>query len=321
MRRLLLLPCNPPGRHLSEPSSSPLHIQGLGAIIDAYDAILVDQWAVMHNGMQPIPGALDALEAVVANGQWVVSLSNSSRSRRSTLENLAEMGFLPGTHFHGVVTSGCDVRDCLADRPDPFYAALGNRYYMMAWGNHRSLTEQLPGYEEVDDIEKADFIFCSGIDFGRTPADYRLVLEAALKRTTEANPKGLPMICSNPDKWSLAPDGKLYPCPGAIAELYEQLGGNVRWHGKPHRSAYMACARIIAELDAEAQRTTKKVLAIGDSLEHDIAGGDQFGHDTLLIGRGIHNSYFTPQATPAAQDQLYAQYGVRPTYVLHKLVW
>ncbi|MCH9779712.1 MAG: TIGR01459 family HAD-type hydrolase [Alphaproteobacteria bacterium] len=289
----------------------PTPITGLKDVIAHYDALLVDQWAVMHNGMAAIPGALDALEAAVASDKMVVSLSNSSRSRRGTLENLKEMGFEQNRHFHEVVTSGCDVRDCLTEKPDAFYQNLGTAYAMIAWGNHQTLTERLDQLTEVNDIEQAEFVFCSGIETGKTPEDYRPLLQRALERK-------LPMICSNPDKWSMAPNGKLYPCPGAVADKYETMGGFVRWHGKPHKAAYDACDRIRMRLGG---KRTDKVLAIGDSLEHDIAGGHNHGHDTLLITRGIHHQSFVGNSTAADHARLYDQYGVVPTYTTHKLQW
>ncbi len=69
--------------------------------------------------------------------------------------------------------------------------------------------------------------------------DYQEDLDKALAM-------GLPMICANPDIW--VPIGDVLAiCAGAFAEYYESKGGDVYWHGKPHRPIY---ERVFAGLEA-----------------------------------------------------------------------
>ena len=56
----------------------------------------------------------------------------------------------------------------------------------------------------------------------------------------------LPALCCNPDKLMLTPQG-LMPAPGAIAALYEELGGTVSWIGKPYPAIYREAARRIGD--------------------------------------------------------------------------
>ena len=76
-------------------------------------------------------------------------------------------------------------------------------------------------------------------------------------------------------------------CAGAIADLYEQMGGRVFWAGKPHLNAYETAHRI-----AEALRDTNvpraKCLVIGDAIRTDLKGAQNFGCDALFVASGIH---------------------------------
>ena len=70
-------------------------------------------------------------------------------------------------------------------------------------------------------------------------------------------------------------------CAGAIALGYEELGGEVRYHGKPHAEIYATCLAMI-EMPAHA-----RIAAIGDSLRTDIAGARAAGIDGLFITGGL----------------------------------
>ena len=73
------------------------------------------------------------------------------------------------------------------------------------------------------------------------------------------------MVCANPDLVVMH-GAKLALCAGALAQWYEEEGGNVRWHGKPYRSVYDTCLALLGIADRS------RILAVGDSLRTDIAG-------------------------------------------------
>jgi ribonucleotide monophosphatase NagD (HAD superfamily) len=102
-------------------------------------------------------------------------------------------------------------------------------------------------------------ISCTGLvdDERETAEDYRARLEVAASR-------GLPMICANPDRVVQRGD-KLIPCAGALADVYETLGGTVIMAGKPHAPIY---ALALAEAERRLGRPVDRarVLAIGDGV-------------------------------------------------------
>jgi ribonucleotide monophosphatase NagD (HAD superfamily) len=76
-------------------------------------------------------------------------------------------------------------------------------------------------------------------------------------------------------------------CAGALAALYETLGGRVLMAGKPHAPIYAAA---YAEAERLAGRPLSKdtMLAIGDGLPTDVKGAANEGLPVLFIASGIH---------------------------------
>ncbi|TGR16391.1 TIGR01459 family HAD-type hydrolase, partial [Mesorhizobium sp. M1C.F.Ca.ET.196.01.1.1] len=91
---------------------------------------------------------------------------------------------------------------------------------------------------------------------------------------------GVPCLCTNPDRIMLTKSGQRFGA-GRIAELYEELGGNVEWIGKPHRPIYDAALAMLGNPPRE------RVVGIGDSIEHDIAGASGAGLSSALVRSGI----------------------------------
>ena len=53
----------------------------------------------------------------------------------------------------------------------------------------------------------------------------------------------MPLLCLNPDRVSVQPDGTFALCPGAFAARYETMGGSVRTWGRPGAGIYAAAPR------------------------------------------------------------------------------
>lgn len=60
----------------------------------------------------------------------------------------------------------------------------------------------------------------------------------------------------------------LITMPGTLARCYQQQGGQVQLMGKPDPIIYSAAREMLPGAAGDPQQW----LAIGDSLEHDIAG-------------------------------------------------
>jgi ribonucleotide monophosphatase NagD (HAD superfamily) len=133
------------------------------------------------------------------------------------------------------------------------------------------------------------------------------------------------MLCANPDL-VVERGHALIPCAGAVAALYEEIGGEVFYAGKPHRPVYEeALRRIETALGRPVEPL--RVLAVGDAIRTDIAGAQRFGLPSLLVARGIHagemgigEGGLGPQLSSNVQDWLTRQ-SARPDAVIDWLVW
>jgi HAD superfamily hydrolase (TIGR01459 family) len=252
-------------------------IDGMRALMPAYDGFILDLWGVVHDGVAPFPGVLDCMGRLVAGGKRVVLLSNAPRRADDVIRRIAAIG-VPAGLYHGVMSSGEEAWQYLHDRTDPFYAALGRRCLQIGSERDLEIREGLD-LEFVAEPAGADFILNTGpAEWENTIEDYAPILAAARER-------GLPMVCANPDLVVIH-DGKPALCAGALAEHYETIGGQVRWHGKPYPSVYDSCVALLGI----AER--RRLLAIGDSLRTDIAGAGAAGTASLLIAGGIHAAEF-----------------------------
>jgi HAD superfamily hydrolase (TIGR01459 family) len=282
-------------------------IAGLAGIADRYDLFLVDQWGVLHDGETPLPGAIRALEGLRDMGKPVIILSNSARREQVGIANMERIGFGRSLYNH-LVTSGEEVWACLRTRSEPFYQSLGRRCFMFTWAGDRGLSE---GQDLVraDDIADADFILAAGAS-GKPLSQYEDLLRAAAAR-------GLPMVCANSDFTSLAPDGTMTICPGGIARRYEELGGRVRWHGKPGRSVYETCLALCPGAE--------RIIGIGDSLHHDIAGARNAGIDSAFVAGGIHmrelGIAYGETPDPDRLAALFEEAGQQPDYAMPVFRW
>ena len=79
----------------------------------------------------------------------------------------------------------------------------------------------------------------------------------------------------------------LIPCAGAIAKIYEELGGPVYWGGKPHPAAYGTAFKEAERLRGKAVGKDR-VLGIGDAVRTDLVSAQGAGVDALFVAGGIH---------------------------------
>ena len=282
-------------------------IRGLAAHFDGY---IVDQWGVLHDGTRPYPGALDCLEAMRGEGKHIVVLTNSGRPEAANVRLMEAMGF-PARLFDRFVCAGEDARQAIASRATPFHAALGRRCYPFTRGGDHALLDGLD-VEVVGRVEDAEFLVAIGIDSpARSLADYETELAAGVAR-------GLPMLCANPDLFRFSPHG-LIDATGVLARRYEELGGRVFHHGKPFPAIYRSCRAALATCSPQ------RVIAIGDSVEHDVLGATRAGQKSALIAGGVHAEAlgvaWGELPSPPAWRAFARTAPALPQYLLPAFVW
>jgi len=285
-----------------------INIKHLSEVIDQYDLLIIDQWGVLHNGQIGYDYAINCVKDLNKLQKKLIVISNSSKRKNTTIKRLPKLGFNK-SDFVEVLTSGEMIWQNLYTKSDDFFKQLGQKCYHIADRSKKDGIKFLDGlkYDFVENIEDADFILGCTTSPGLRTFDYVPLLEKAIK-------KNIPFICANPDYETIESSTEhLIICMGAVAELYKDFGGLVYIMGKPSIEIYMEATKNFKRIDK------KRMIAIGDSIHHDIKGAINFGIDSLLITSGIHKSIFD-QINPIwdDKDKNLLKYKIKPTYVCPK---
>ncbi len=283
---------------------------GLAEMADDYDLFILDLWGVVHDGVTVYPGAANCLRRLRRRGARVVLLSNAARLSASVAVHLTELGIEPEL-YDCLLTSGDATANIMASGATGTGADARPAYFHLGPERCRPTLDACGGREVT--IDAAEMIICTGLfdDETEQAEDYRGLLAAAVVR-------GLPMICVNPDVVANR-GGQIISCAGAVAALYEELGGTVQRFGKPFPDIF---DRLFAE-SPEIPRA--RAVMIGDSLATDIRGARRAGIDAIWIGGGIHAEALAlvpdGHLDQDTVDGVAEQSGERPKAMLPWLQW
>lgn len=286
----------------------PVALPHLSAVADDYDILLCDVWGVIHNGRESWPAACEALTRFNERGGHVVLVSNSPRPSSDVVSQLDTLD-VPRSSWKAFVTSGDATRAELAKRaPGPVWIIGPDRDAVLYEGL---------GLDTVARAEEAGFLSVTGPydDTTETPEDYRERLKPAVD-------KGLELICANPDRIVRRGDTIIY-CGGAIADLYEDMGGKVIMAGKPYAPIY-DLAMIEAERLMGRPVDRSRVLCIGDGVVTDVLGAEQQNLDCLFVAQGIHGDAAHDAEgalDPVGAGRLLVEEGTKARYAALDLVW
>lgn len=260
-------------------------IASFAEVSGRYDLALVDLWGCVHNGKQIYSAAESALVQFRKAGGCVVLVTNAPRTSTAVAERLQEMG-LSAEAYDGIATSGDAAQEAMV------MGAVGQRIWHLGPEKDESFFTDLPDWAkdrpaiERVSFEDAEGIVCTGPfnELTDTPENYR-------GRFLSAKARGLKLLCANPDIVVDYGDTRLY-CAGALAQLYDEMGGESLYFGKPHPPIYDLARRVAA--DHGVQLTADGTICIGDGLHTDILGGIGEGMETLFITGGLAASEFGP---------------------------
>jgi HAD superfamily hydrolase (TIGR01459 family) len=314
----------------------PIVHSSFGELVDQYDAFILDQFGVLHNGLHALDGAIETVEYLYGKKKKLIILSNTSAPSSNAITKLAKLGFR-NEWFVGAVTSGEEA----------------SRYIRNEYGNNDSVTKVLfltwdatvSDNPRLTASPQAFLDRCCNVQVTDSVADASVVIlhgsevwyrgEAAPQESlgsfiddggleiidpllTEFRALDLPMVCANPDRTVVTPSGGTAYMPGLIAQRYIDMGGNCRSFGKPNVQHFEACLETL-ELSSDSAR--RKVAHVGDSLHHDVAGASAAGISSIFISSGIHANQlqvsFGEMPTPDRLDQLFLDEGsIYPTHIV-----
>ena len=233
------------------------------ALPQRYRVILCDVWGVVHDGHTLYPGATERLRQWRDEGRFVLLITNAPRTAEAVAEHLERLQ-LPREAWDAIATSGDAGIDGLLALAQPvgFLGTAGDRSVLEGRGVR---------------ITREDFtdLAVTGLAEGRQCAeDYRRDLEAWAEI-------GVRFHCLNPDRVVIH-GGEPMVCAGALADIYEELGGRVIWYGKPSEPIYRRALQLAGNA------TPDEVLVVGDGLQTDMLGAARMGFDAVFVTGGIH---------------------------------
>lgn len=252
-----------------------IELDSLTAITDKYDLFIIDIWGVLHNGRHAFPEAIAALQFLKATQKNVLLLSNSPRRLANNKKQLASLGITTDL-YTSIYTSGEDCYQNLQYDPFKILKESDTTFYFIGLERDHDLLVDLSKFKQVEDINAAHFILCTGTQSDIETADHYMPLLKIAKA------KDLPFLCVNPDLEVVLGSHKIY-CAGAIAALYQTLDGRTHYFGKPFPDFYQTALKGYAEIPRS------RILAIGDALRTDILGACLQGIDSLLVMSGIQD--------------------------------
>ena len=280
-------------------------VNALSDISAQYDALFVDLWGCVHNGVCAFDAANKALIEYRAGGGIVVLVTNSPRPRAQVEQQLADFGVARDA-WDSIASSGDSARSAL------FLGSVGQKIYFIG-------TEaELPFFEPlklIDDpiqishvpIEEAEGIVCTGLPTADgTPDDVRAPL-------LYAKQKGLKLLCANPDIIVDRGDKREW-CAGAVAQAYGEMGGTSLYFGKPHAPIYDLARRRLSAIRPNIP--DDRILAIGDGITTDIQGAIGEGIDSLFITGGLaaKETATATQPDPEKLSQYVVEKQLDPTF-------
>ena len=251
-------------------------VSALSEISHQYDALFVDLWGCVHNGVAALPDAVAALQTYRKSGGKVVLVTNAPRPRNSVEKQLVHFG-VPGDAWDTIATSGDSARSAM------FRGVIGEKVYFIGEGRDQSFFKPLDLIEDPIEItqvplDEATGIVCLGpFDPMADPSEMR-------PQFLLAKQKGMKLLCANPDIVVDRGETREW-CAGALAALYTEMGGESLYFGKPHPPIYDLARRRLSALGKPI--ADDRILAIGDGVLTDVAGAMGEDIDSLFITGGL----------------------------------
>ena len=264
---------------------------GLSSIVDNYQLFYVDLWGVVHNGITLHTEAIKALQGITNKKKDYILLTNAPRPNHAVKSFLEKMGMQKEIRDH-VFTSGEAALMYLKKN------LSGKTFYHVGPPRDFDLFKDFEK-RKSENIENCDFILCTGLfdDHDKELTYYKNLFEKNLSKK---------MICTNPDLIVDRGNTREF-CAGSVAMVFEKMGGEVIYFGKPYPEIY----------NQSIDNKDKKILSIGDNLNTDIRGANLLNYDSLLISNGIHKNEIKEKGV----EKVARSYEAVCNYIQSELKW
>lgn len=258
-------------------------LQKFSNIIKPFKGILLDAYGVFWGGNDVglLPGSKETMEHLVLKEKKVGILTNTTQMAPKEIDKLKKHGLHQGIHFHFLMTSGEIARNMFLHEKLPFETPR-KKFWLFGsihpkFSTHEAIFKD-SSYIETKNIQEADFIYISIPHInGEDQIDPNVFREGIEKIVNYK----LPMVCPNPDRFAHEGNPPIAVVrQGSIASIYEELGGQVLYIGKPSNMAFKAAMKLFL---SHQVLVPKDVLMVGDTPETDIKGAKNFGMSSALV--------------------------------------
>ena len=265
--------------------------EGLSSIADNYQLFYVDLWGVVHNGVSLHQEAVKTLKEISKLNKDYVLLTNAPRPNSAVRTFLEKLGLEKEIRDH-VFTSGEAALNYLKKN------FLKKSFFHLGPPRDFDLFKDFEKMKS-NEIENSEYILCTGLfdDYDKDLDYYKNLFNKNVEKQ---------MICTNPD---LIVDrgGMRELCAGSVAMVFEKMGGQVIYFGKPYPEVY----------NQSIDNKNKKILSIGDNLNTDIKGANLLNFDSLIISNGIHKKEIDEHGI----DKTSKSYEAICNYIQSELRW
>ena len=268
-----------------------LDIQGLQSIADNYDLFYIDLWGVVHNGINLYENAMTVLKKLKKMNKNFILLTNAPRPNETVKNFLEKMGMEKEIRDH-VFTSGEAALNYLKKNH------LNDKFYHIGPPRDFDLFLDFKKNKK-ENINESNYLLCTGL-FDKYDQDldyYKELFGSFISKK---------MICTNPDLVVDRGEKREF-CAGSVAKVFEKIGGQVVYFGKPFPEVY----------NQSIDRNKKKVLAIGDNLNTDIKGANNMNYDSMIIANGIHKKEIEKEGI----EKISKNYKVIVNFIQSELKW
>ncbi|MEM8730756.1 MAG: HAD family hydrolase [Pseudomonadota bacterium] len=287
-------------------------ISSLADISAPYDALFVDLWGCLHNGITALPEAVGALQTYRKSGGIVILVTNSPKPRAGVEDQIRNQFGVPDDCWDDIASSGDSARVAL------FTGVIGSKVWFMGQPERDEGFFEPPHVLDAPiDVQRvplreAEGIVCCG------PFDPIADPEVNRADFLFAKTKGMKLLCANPDL--VVDRGEVREwCAGALAQLYTEMGGESLYFGKPHPPIYDLARRRLHALGKDIP--DRGILAIGDGIQTDVAGAMGEDIDSIFITGGLAaaDTRTQTQPDPAALETFLTREQRHPTFAMGQL--
>jgi HAD superfamily hydrolase (TIGR01450 family) len=276
-----------------------MDIRPFSEVAAPFPVIFFDSYGVLRNHRGLIPGAVETVDRLRAEGKYIrVLTNNAARSPRAAAARLHHYG-LHNIPAEDIITSGATTRHFLQQKVRSgkvaYLGTPASADYIIGAGLEAIPVAEVD-FSKLDEIKAVAFLDDEGYDLN---VDLNRLINLLRYRQ-------VPVVVANTDLLYPVAADEVALATGSIARLAEYvLGRRFVKFGKPAMQMFQM------GLDGVAQHFPNvcpaDILMVGDTLHTDILGGNAYGVATALVLSG--------NTRPENVETEIAATGILPDYI------